>query len=120
MPVRAAAVCPPPPQHPDGRVSRDPTTSARFAWERQLQGRPASWNATCTGTPELNSNYGYGIVDAAAAVGIAPGDVLLGFLETPDAEFGAERVVEGGGAGQIVRAQGDVADHSLFSLRSGR
>jgi subtilisin family serine protease len=32
------------------------------------EGRPASWNATCTGTPAVNSNYGEGIVNAAAAV----------------------------------------------------
>ncbi|HEY7068848.1 MAG TPA: S8 family serine peptidase [Acidimicrobiales bacterium] len=32
------------------------------------EGRPASWNATCTGTPALNSNYGEGIVSATAAV----------------------------------------------------
>jgi subtilisin family serine protease len=32
------------------------------------EGRPASWNATCTGTADYNSNYGDGIVDAAAAV----------------------------------------------------
>jgi subtilisin family serine protease len=32
------------------------------------EGRPASWNATCTGTPDVNSNYGEGIVNAAAAV----------------------------------------------------
>ena len=31
------------------------------------EGRPASWNATCTGTPAYNSNYGHGIVDAEAA-----------------------------------------------------
>ena len=33
------------------------------------EGRPASWNATCTGTAAYNSNYGEGIVDADAAVG---------------------------------------------------
>jgi lantibiotic leader peptide-processing serine protease len=32
------------------------------------EGRPASWNATCVGTPDYNSNYGDGIVNAAAAV----------------------------------------------------
>jgi lantibiotic leader peptide-processing serine protease len=32
------------------------------------EGRPASWNATCVGTAENNSNYGEGIVNAAAAV----------------------------------------------------
>jgi subtilisin family serine protease len=32
------------------------------------EGRPASWNATCVGTPDNNSNYGEGIVNAAAAV----------------------------------------------------
>lgn len=32
------------------------------------EGRPASWTATCVGTPAFNSNYGFGIVDAAAAV----------------------------------------------------
>jgi lantibiotic leader peptide-processing serine protease len=32
------------------------------------EGRPASWNATCTGGAAFNSNYGHGIVDAAAAV----------------------------------------------------
>ena len=34
------------------------------------EGRPASWNATCTGTADNNSNYGEGIVDAAAAVAL--------------------------------------------------
>ncbi|MEY2517633.1 MAG: hypothetical protein QOJ89_4991 [bacterium] len=33
-----------------------------------IVGRPASWNATCLGTPEYNGFYGDGIVDAAAAV----------------------------------------------------
>jgi lantibiotic leader peptide-processing serine protease len=32
------------------------------------EGRPASWNATCVGTLDNNSNYGEGIVNAAAAV----------------------------------------------------
>jgi subtilisin family serine protease len=32
------------------------------------EGRPASWNATCVGTPDVNSNYGEGIANAAAAV----------------------------------------------------
>ena len=31
-------------------------------------GRPASWDATCTGTPDFNSIWGEGIVDALAAV----------------------------------------------------
>jgi lantibiotic leader peptide-processing serine protease len=31
-------------------------------------GRPASWNATCTGTTSFNDFYGYGIVNALAAV----------------------------------------------------
>jgi lantibiotic leader peptide-processing serine protease len=31
------------------------------------EGRPASWNATCVGTAAYNSNYGEGIVNAAAA-----------------------------------------------------
>src|SRR5215210_1477776 len=34
-----------------------------------LVGRPASWNATCTGTAEYNGFYGDGIVNARAAVG---------------------------------------------------
>jgi subtilisin family serine protease len=33
-----------------------------------IVGRPASWNATCTGTPDFNNFYGHGLVDAAAAV----------------------------------------------------
>jgi subtilisin family serine protease len=33
-----------------------------------LVGRPASWNATCTGTTAYNSFYGNGIVNAANAV----------------------------------------------------
>jgi hypothetical protein len=33
-----------------------------------LVGRPASWNATCTGTPSFNDFYGHGIVNALAAV----------------------------------------------------
>ena len=32
------------------------------------EGRPADWNATCVGTAAYNSNYGFGIVNAAAAV----------------------------------------------------
>jgi len=32
------------------------------------EGRPASWNATCTGMADVNSNYGEGIVNAGAAV----------------------------------------------------
>ena len=36
-----------------------------------LVGRPASWNATCTGTATLNNFYGNGLVDAAAAVALA-------------------------------------------------
>jgi subtilisin family serine protease len=38
-----------------------------------LVGRPASWNATCAGTPTLNNFYGNGLVDAAAAVDAAGG-----------------------------------------------
>jgi subtilisin family serine protease len=33
------------------------------------EGRPADWNAACTGTPADNGIYGEGIVNAAAAVG---------------------------------------------------
>jgi lantibiotic leader peptide-processing serine protease len=33
-------------------------------------GRPASWNATCTGGAEFNSIWGHGIVDALRAVGV--------------------------------------------------
>ena len=36
-----------------------------------IVGRPASWNATCTGTPDFNNFYGNGLVDAAAAVAMA-------------------------------------------------
>jgi subtilisin family serine protease len=36
-----------------------------------IVGRPASWNATCTGTPTFNNFYGNGLVDAAAAVAMA-------------------------------------------------
>ena len=36
-----------------------------------IVGRPASWNATCTGTPTLNNFYGNGLVDADAAVALA-------------------------------------------------
>lgn len=36
-----------------------------------LVGRPASFNATCTGTPTLNNFYGNGLVDAEAAVNLA-------------------------------------------------
>ena len=32
------------------------------------EGRPESWNATCEGTADYNSNYGDGIVNAEAAV----------------------------------------------------
>jgi subtilisin family serine protease len=34
-----------------------------------IVGRPASWNATCEGTPDYNGFYGDGIVSASAAVG---------------------------------------------------
>lgn len=33
-----------------------------------IVGRPASWNATCVGTPEYNGFYGDGIVNALAAL----------------------------------------------------
>jgi subtilisin family serine protease len=33
-------------------------------------GRPASWNATCTGGANFNSIWGHGIVDALRAVGV--------------------------------------------------
>ncbi|MGI8615696.1 MAG: S8 family serine peptidase [Actinomycetota bacterium] len=36
-----------------------------------IVGRPASWNATCTGTPTLNNFYANGLLDAAAAVALA-------------------------------------------------
>jgi subtilisin family serine protease len=36
-----------------------------------IVGRPASWNATCVGTPSLNNFYGNGLLDAAAAVALA-------------------------------------------------
>jgi lantibiotic leader peptide-processing serine protease len=36
-----------------------------------LVGRPASWNATCTGTPTFNNFYGNGLLDADAAVALA-------------------------------------------------
>ncbi|HJP66964.1 MAG TPA: S8 family serine peptidase [Actinomycetota bacterium] len=32
------------------------------------EGRPADWNATCEGDAQYSSNYGYGIVNALAAV----------------------------------------------------
>jgi lantibiotic leader peptide-processing serine protease len=32
------------------------------------EARPESWNATCIGTADFNSNYGEGIANAAAAV----------------------------------------------------
>jgi lantibiotic leader peptide-processing serine protease len=41
----------------------DPTTS-----DYPTVGRPAEFNATCTGTPDFNSIWGNGIVDALAAV----------------------------------------------------
>jgi subtilisin family serine protease len=34
-------------------------------------GRPASWNATCTGTPTFTNFYGHGLLDADAAVALA-------------------------------------------------
>jgi subtilisin family serine protease len=37
-----------------------------------IVGRPASWNATCAGTLEYNGFYGFGIVDAYAAVTAHP------------------------------------------------
>ena len=36
-----------------------------------IVGRPASWNATCSGSPTSNNFYGDGLVDAAAAVALA-------------------------------------------------
>jgi subtilisin family serine protease len=36
-----------------------------------IVGRPASWNATCVGSPTSNNFYGNGLVDAAAAVALA-------------------------------------------------
>ena len=36
-----------------------------------LVGRPASWNATCTGEPTFTNFYGHGLVDADAAVALA-------------------------------------------------
>jgi subtilisin family serine protease len=36
-----------------------------------IVGRPASWNATCTGTPTFTNFYGHGLVDADAAVRLA-------------------------------------------------
>jgi subtilisin family serine protease len=36
-----------------------------------IVGRPASWNATCVGSPSFNNFYGNGLVDAAAAVALA-------------------------------------------------
>ncbi len=36
-----------------------------------IVGRPASWNATCTGEPTFTNFYGHGLVDAAAAVALA-------------------------------------------------
>jgi subtilisin family serine protease len=36
-----------------------------------IVGRPASWNATCAGTPDHNNFYGDGMVDADAAVALA-------------------------------------------------
>jgi subtilisin family serine protease len=36
-----------------------------------IVGRPASWNATCSGSPSFNNFSGNGLVDAAAAVALA-------------------------------------------------
>ena len=36
-----------------------------------IVGRPASWNATCTGSPTFTNFYGHGLVDADAAVALA-------------------------------------------------
>jgi len=36
-----------------------------------IVGRPASWNATCTGEPTFTNFYGNGLVDATAAVALA-------------------------------------------------
>jgi hypothetical protein len=36
-----------------------------------IVGRPASWNATCTGTPTFNNFYGNGLVDGGEAVALA-------------------------------------------------
>lgn len=38
-----------------------------------IVGRPASWNATCTGEPTFTNFYGEGLLDAAAAVAMAEG-----------------------------------------------
>jgi lantibiotic leader peptide-processing serine protease len=36
-----------------------------------IVGRPASWNATCAGSPSFNDFYGHGIVNALAAVSVS-------------------------------------------------
>jgi subtilisin family serine protease len=36
-----------------------------------IVGRPAEWNATCSGSATFNNFYGHGLVDAAAAVALA-------------------------------------------------
>ena len=36
-----------------------------------IVGRPASWNATCSGTPMFTNFYGHGLLDADAAVALA-------------------------------------------------
>jgi lantibiotic leader peptide-processing serine protease len=40
-----------------------------------IVGRPASWNATCSGSDTFNNFYGNGLVDAAAAVALAESQV---------------------------------------------
>ncbi len=73
--------------HPDGGMKRGQLTLKPKDVEKKLEssatdhacpspptidytivGRPAEFNATCTGTPDFNSIWGNGIVDALAAV----------------------------------------------------
>ena len=73
--------------HPDGGRKRGQLTLKPKDVEKKLEssaadhacpvpptidytivGRPAEFNATCTGTPDFNSIWGDGIVDALAAV----------------------------------------------------
>ena len=51
-----------------GRDSRRTRLSGPAAATYTNEGRPAEFNALCEGDPEFNGFYGYGIVDAYAAV----------------------------------------------------
>jgi subtilisin family serine protease len=69
------------------------------------EGRPESWNASCTGTADFNSNYGEGIANAAAAVppeGVGPDRSQKGRPAWAGRPFAYRRApTASGGPGQV-------------------